>query len=103
MTTSEWVSVALKVATPWALVVAVPPPEMAEEPAPWPKVTTWPETGVPDESVKVTVMLDVEVPSSGTEVGAATTLEELAETGPWKATLAVWSMTRLDWEVSVAV
>ena len=85
MTTSEWVSaLAVKVATPWASVVAVPPPEMAEEPAPWPRLTTWPETRVPEPSVKVTVMLEVDVPSSGTDVGAATTVEVDAETGPWK-------------------
>ena len=93
----------VKVATPAALVVAVPPPEITEEPEPWPRLTVWPETGVPEESNKVTVMVEVEVPLSGTEVGEATVVEVAAETGPWKVTWAVSVMTRLDWLVSVAV
>ena len=73
----------LKVAWPAALVVAETA-VMVEWPAPWPRLTTWPETGVPEASSSVTVMVDVAVPLSATEVGEATVVEVAAETGPWK-------------------
>ena len=89
----------MKVATPWALVVAVPPPEMAEEPAPWPKVTTWPETGFPFSSSMVAVIVVVDDPSSGTEVGEAIKVDVRAEAAPGtKSTWAVWSPVTPDTE-----
>ena len=72
MTISEWVSVTEKVAWPWALVV----PEMVVTTEPDPalpvRVTTWPETGVPLASSRVTTTLEDELPLSATEVGVAT-------------------------------
>ena len=103
MTISEWVSVTLKVATPWALVV----PEMVVTTEPDPalpvRVTTWPETGVPLASSRVTVMVELAVPLLATWVGLATTLEVPADTGPWKVTVGFSVTTRPDWLVSVAV
>ena len=75
----------LKVAWPAALVVAETA-VMVEWPAPWPRLTTWPETGVPEASSSVTVMVDVAVPLSATEVGLGVTVEFDCETGPWKVT-----------------
>ena len=49
--------------TPLTVVITESPPAL------WPKVTTWPETGVPEASNKVTVMVEVDVPLSVTEVG----------------------------------
>jgi hypothetical protein len=53
------------------------------------RVTTWPETGVPLASSRVTTTLEDELPLSATEVGVATAVEVEAETGPWKVTVPV--------------
>ena len=61
---------------------------------------------VPDPSSRVAVTVEADVPLSVTEVGVAATVELDWDTGPVpvpKVTWAVWVMTRLDWEVSVAV
>jgi hypothetical protein len=77
--------------------------EMTELPAPWPRVTVLPETGLPLASFKVTVTVEVDVPFALTVPGDAETVETLAETGPpWKVTLAV-CVTAVDVVASVAV
>jgi hypothetical protein len=71
----------LKLACPLELVV----PDtvvMVELPPPWPRVTVLPETGLPFASVSVTVMVEVVLPSAGTDVALATTVEPEAETAP---------------------
>ena len=102
MTISEVPSLTLKVATPAELVTA-DGTEMEEWPEPWAKVTVSPGMGVPDESWRVTVMVEVAVLLSRTEVGLATTDELAWLTEPWKVTTAVWVTARFDWLVSVAV
>ena len=49
--------------------------EMVELPAPCPSVTALPGTGLPAAFFSVTVIVDNVVPSAGTEVRLATTVE----------------------------
>ena len=74
------VDVTLKVTTPEASLG----PEaalMVEEPGPevWARLTVLPATGLSLASSRVTVIVEVVVPSAGTEVGTATTVEVEAE------------------------
>ena len=48
-----------------------------------------PGIGLPEASLRVTVMVEVAAPLSATEVGLATTVEFDFETGPGKVTEAV--------------
>src|SRR5215471_14175467 len=73
----------VKVATPEALVVpetvvivGAPGPEV------WARVTVLPETGLLFASFKVTVIVEVVVPSAATEAGDGETVDTLAETAP---------------------
>jgi hypothetical protein len=71
------------------LVTPTPALEMMELPAPWDRVTVCPETGVCEESTRVTVTKVEDAPLSATEVGLAITLDVKDETAPWNVTLAV--------------
>ncbi len=76
-------------ATPWALVTPESVVMVDWAPLFWLKETVWPEIGVPSVSVRVAVMVVVDVPSSGTDVGLATTVDTFGSRAPWKATWAV--------------
>ena len=78
--------------------------EMTGLPAPevLASVTVLPLTGLLLTSCKVTVMVEVEVPSATTEVGDALTVDWAAVTGPVNVTLAVCVMV-MESELSVAV
>ena len=94
----------VKVTTPRALLT----PEarlMVGDPGPdvCARVTVLPATGLLSPSFKVTVIVEVVVPSAGTEVGEADTVDWAAVTGPVKVTVAVCVMTREASVVSVAV
>ena len=99
MTISEVPSLTLKVATPDELVTAGP--EMVEWPVPA-RLTVSPGMGVPEESWRVTVTVEVAELLSSTDVGLATTDELVWLMAPWKVTVPVLvSVTELV--VSVAV
>jgi hypothetical protein len=75
-----------------------------ELPLPAARVTVLPETGLLLTSKRVTVIVESVAPSSGTDVGLATTVDTLALTAPAvKVTVGVAVITREDSEVSVAV
>jgi len=94
----------VKVTTPEALEV----PEAAEmvglpEPEVLARVTVLPETGLPPASFRVTVMVEVVLPSATTEAGEALTVDSAAVTNTGeKVTLAVWVIVT-ESELSVAV
>ncbi|MCX5875356.1 MAG: hypothetical protein NT087_03470 [Deltaproteobacteria bacterium] len=71
----------MKVATPLAFDVPLAG-EMVELPDPAVSDTVLPETGLPKLSFKVTVTVEVVVPSAVTDVGLAVTVEAVALTEP---------------------
>ena len=73
----------VKVATPSPFVVWAPAGLMTGVPGPevFARVTPSPATGAPAESLRVTVMVEVEVPSASTAAGEAATVEVPASTG----------------------
>jgi hypothetical protein len=97
-----WVELVVNVATPLpfvvpetVVIVLVTPLEES--------VTVFPETALEFASYKVTVIVDVVVPSEAIEVGLATTVDWAAATEPTlKVTEAVW-VTVIESVVSVAV
>src|SRR6185295_3384962 len=58
-------------------------------------VTVFPGTGMPFTSLSVTVIVAVVVPSAGTVVGAAPTLDWMELAGPRKITVAVCAIVTL--------
>ena len=81
--------------------LAVP---IVELPPPCARVTVLPETGLPLASSSVTVTKEVVAPLSIWLVGLAETMEAPTSVGPpWKVTLAVAVMTKLESVTSVAV
>ena len=99
------VSVTVKDAAPPPFVTAVPDPLINELPEPAPSATVSPATGLPAASLKVTVIVAVVVPSSGTVPLEGLTLTDDAEadtTPPLNVTVAVW-VTTTESVVSMAV
>jgi hypothetical protein len=79
VTTSAVASVAVKVATPDAFVVVSPAVMTAALPlGRAARVMAWPETGLPNSSVTVTVTVVGVIPSEGGLAGDATTVEDRA-------------------------
>src|SRR5665213_576201 len=92
----------VKVATPLAFVTpdTVVIVELDGVPV---SVIVLPLTGLLLASRAVTVIVEVEVPSAVSEVGLATTVEAVVDTGPaMKATVGAWA-TVTFWVVSLAV
>jgi hypothetical protein len=81
MTASACVSVTVNVTTPLALDAPLAA-EMVELPLPAVSVTVFPDTGLLFASFKVTVIVEVVEPSATTEVGDATTVDTVDDTGP---------------------
>ena len=67
----------------WPLAFVVPPTTlMLEFPLPAVNETALPLTGLLLASLSVTVMVEIVVPSAGTDVGLALTVDVVAETAP---------------------
>ena len=101
----ELVATVGELLAPAELQVLVPLMHMVEPPlAPCESLTFLPLTGWLNESLSVTVIVEVVVPSAGTATGLALTVEAEALTAPTvKFTLAVCVTARLLSVVSVAV
>jgi putative transposon-encoded protein len=95
-------SVTVKVTTPLAFE-GPDAAEITEAPEPAARVTVLPDTGLPAESFKVTVIVEIVAPSAVTLVGEAATVETVADTvPPWKVIDGAWVMV-VESVVSVAV
>ena len=73
------VSVTEKVAWPFELVTPLKIVIFESPPLLWVSVTVFPATGLPLASTSVTVIVDDEVPSAGSDVGQATTVDFAGE------------------------
>src|SRR4051812_23185838 len=102
VTLSATVLEAEKVATPEALVFALPG-EIEEEPAPCASVTALPATGLLCASLSVTVIVELADPFALTDVGDAETVEFAAVTAPGVNATSAVCVIVVESSVSVAV
>src|SRR5204863_7738641 len=101
---TDWATVSFTVKVAWPLALVVPlTVVMVELPLPAVRETAFPVTGWLFASLRVTVMVEVVVPSAVTEAGLALTVDAVALTGPTvNVTVAVCVTVTLS-VVSLAV